>query len=110
MRGGILVQVTAGSVTGHMGRSAAKMAHELLENRWVHFLATDAHNITSRPPKMREAMEAVVQQYGKEYADLLCTANSMAAFQGTPMPQQMEPLNVYPELEEKNWWQRMLGR
>lgn len=110
MRGGILVQVTAGSVTGRMGRSAEKMAHELLENRWVHFLATDAHNITSRPPKMREAMDAVAERYGKEYADLLCTANPMAAFQGAPMPQQMESLNLYPELEEKNWWQRMLGR
>ncbi|HZY62607.1 MAG TPA: CpsB/CapC family capsule biosynthesis tyrosine phosphatase [Edaphobacter sp.] len=110
MRGGILVQVTAGSITGKMGRRAEKMAHELLEKRWVHFLATDAHNITSRPPKMREAMEVVAQKYGKEYADLLCIANPMAAFQGAPMPPQIEPLNLYPELEEKNWWQRLLRR
>ena len=51
LRGGLLVQVTADSVTGHKGKQAQRMAHELLENRWVHFLATDAHNTTSRPPK-----------------------------------------------------------
>src|SRR5277367_3137879 len=38
MRGGLLVQVTAGSVLGNMGKAAHRMAHELLENRWVHFL------------------------------------------------------------------------
>src|SRR5271170_1694059 len=43
---GVLVQVTAGSVLGRMGKRAERMAHELLENRWVHFLATDAHNTT----------------------------------------------------------------
>ncbi len=52
------MQVTAGSVMGRMGKQAERMAHELLEKRWVHFLATDAHNTSSRPPKMREAFDA----------------------------------------------------
>ena len=68
LRGGVLVQVTAGSVTGKMGKAAQKMAHRLLEKRWVHFLATDAHNTTSRPPLMREAFELVVEKYGRDYA------------------------------------------
>ena len=62
LRGGVLVQVTAGSVLGRMGRHAERMAHDLLANRWVHFLATDAHNTTSRPPKMREAFELVATE------------------------------------------------
>src|SRR6185437_8682145 len=33
LRGGLLVQVTAGSVVGRMGKQAEKMAHELLANR-----------------------------------------------------------------------------
>ena len=107
---GVLVQVTAGSVLGRMGKHAERMAHELLENRWVHFLATDAHNTTSRAPKMREAMELVATKYGPDYAHLLCVSNPLAVFMGKPMPPQLEPLNLYEDMQEKSWWRRLLGR
>jgi protein-tyrosine phosphatase len=108
MRGGLLVQVTAGSVLGHMGKQAQKVAHQLLANRWVHFLATDAHNTSSRPPRMREAYEVVAEKYGSEYAHALCVGNPLAAFQGKPLPPQAEPLNLYEDLEEKSWWKKLL--
>jgi protein-tyrosine phosphatase len=110
LRGGLLVQVTAGSVVGRMGKRAEKMAHELLANRWVHFLATDAHNTSSRPPMMREAFELVAKKYGPDYAHLLCNSNPLAAFMGKPMPPQPEPLNLHEDLKEKNWWQRLTAR
>jgi protein-tyrosine phosphatase len=110
LRGGLLVQVTAGSVVGRMGKQAEKMAHELLANRWVHFLATDAHNTTSRPPKMQEAFEVVAKKYGPDYAHLLCNSNPLAAFMGNPMPQQLEPVNLYSDYKEPSWWQRIIGR
>lgn len=110
LRGGVLVQVTAGSVVGRMGRHAERMAHELLANRWVHFLATDAHNTTSRPPKMKDAFEAVARKYGPDYAHLLCVSNPLAAFMGKPLQPQLEPLNLYEDPEKKSWWQRLAGR
>jgi protein-tyrosine phosphatase len=110
LRGGVLVQVTAGSVMGRMGKHAERMAHSLLADRWVHFLATDAHNTTSRPPKMHDAFELVAQKYGPDYAHLLCVSNPLAAFLGKPLPQQLEPLNLYNDMEKKSWWQRMTGR
>jgi protein-tyrosine phosphatase len=110
LRGGVLLQVTAGSVLGRMGRNAERMAHELLSNRWVHFLATDAHNTTSRPPQMREASELVAKKYGPEYAHLLCVTNPLAAFNGKPLQEQLEPLNLHDDLKPKSWWRRMLGR
>jgi protein-tyrosine phosphatase len=106
---GVLVQVTAGSVLGRMGKRAERMAHELLENRWVHFLATDAHNTTSRVPKMREALELVANKFGPDYAHLLCVSNPLAVFLGKPMPPQLEPLKLYAEFKEKSWWRRVLG-
>ncbi len=109
LRHGVLVQVTAGSVLGKMGKPAEKMAHQLLANRWVHFLATDAHNVTSRPPKMREAFEAVAEKYGPDYAHLLCVSNPLAAFMGKPMPEQLEPLNLYEDSAGKSWWRRLIG-
>src|SRR5580698_10846394 len=86
LRGGVLVQVTAGSVVGRMGKHAEKMAHELLANRWVHFLATDAHNTTSRPPKMQGAFDVVAKKYGPDYARMLCISNPLAVFMGKPLP------------------------
>ncbi|MDE1175556.1 MAG: exopolysaccharide biosynthesis protein [Edaphobacter sp.] len=111
LRGGILVQVTAGSVIGDMGRRAQKMAHELLANRWVHFIATDAHNTSSRPPRMRQAHDVIADKYGSEYAHLLCVSNPLAAFMNNAMPQQLEPINLYEdEVPNRSWWQRLLGR
>ena len=110
LRGGVLVQVTAGSVVGRMGRHAERMAHDLLANRWVHFLATDAHNTTSRPPKMREAFDVVASKYGPDYAHLLCVSTPLAAFMGKPLQPPPEPLNLYEEFKEKSWWQRVMGQ
>lgn len=110
MRGGVLVQVTAGSVLGKMGKTAQRIAHELLSKHWVHFLATDAHNVTSRPPKMREAMELVAEKYGSDYAHLLCVSNPLAAFMNKPMQPQLEPLDLYEDTTQKSWWQRITGR
>lgn len=110
MRGGVLIQVTAGSVLGHMGKKAERMAHELLAKRWVHFLATDAHNTTSRPPKMHQAFDMVAEKYGPEYARLLCVSNPLAAFMGKPLSPQMEPLDLYDDMKPKSWWQRLTGR
>ncbi len=107
LKRGVLIQVTAGSVIGRMGRHAEQMAHELLANRWVHFLATDAHNTTSRVPKMRESFELVAKKYGSDYAHLLCVSNPLAVFMGKPMPPQLEPQNLYKDLKEQSWWQRV---
>ncbi len=110
MRGGLLLQVTASSVLGNMGKPAQRMAHQLLENRWAHFLATDAHNTTSRPPKMREAFEMVAEKYGPDYAHTLCVGNPLAVFMGKPLHPQAEPLHLHEDLKEKSWWRKLLGR
>ncbi len=110
LRNGLLVQVTTGSVLGKMGKEAERMAHQLLANRWGHFLATDAHNLTSRPPHMREACDHVAKKYGHEYARLLCTTNPTAAFTGDPLPEQPLPLKLYDDTDDDTdlpWWKRL---
>lgn len=112
MRHGLLLQVTTSSVLGRMGKTAHRVAHEMLDNQWVHFLATDAHNLKSRPPRMREACDAVAEKYGREYADLLCTENPMAVFEGQPLGDQFTPLNLDDEEHTGNkapWWKRLFG-
>src|SRR5260370_8527086 len=48
--GRVLIQVTARSVLGHMGKPAARMSHSLLANRWAPFLTTSANTTTASPP------------------------------------------------------------
>ena len=113
MRNGMLTQVTTSSVLGRMGKEAERMAHKLLANRWVHFLATDAHNLTSRPPKMREAFDAVAKRYGTDYARRLCVDNPLAVFEGRHLGDQDEPLNLFDDHGEgrgKSWWKRLFDR
>jgi protein-tyrosine phosphatase len=107
----LLVQVTAGSVLGEMGKAAERMAHMLLANRWVHFLATDAHDVRHRPPQMRRAHDLVAERYGAEYADRLCTANPAAVFAGRELPAQDEMLHLYEDdWIRRPWWKRLFGR
>ena len=109
LRAGVLIQVTGDSVRGSMGKSAERMAHHLLAARWVHFLATDAHNTTSRPPRLSEARAIVAKKYGTEYAEFLCVTNPRAVFEGRPLPDQEEPHNLFDEREQKNWFQRLFS-
>lgn len=108
LRGGLLVQVTADSILGKWGKRAEQLAHKFLENRWVHFVATDAHSMRSRPPRMKEAHSIVAKRYGQSYADLICIANPTAAFNGAPLPAQEEPLHLYEDVKAKSsWWGRL---
>lgn len=110
LRGGVLIQVTADAVTGHKGKTAQKMALDLLERRWVHFLATDAHNTSTRPPRMREAHDVVAERFGARYAHALCVTNPLAAFQGHPIQIEEEPLDLFDEPASPSLWERLTGR
>jgi protein-tyrosine phosphatase len=109
LRDGLLCQVTTSSVVGQMGRSAEKLARRMLTNRWAHFLATDAHNTTSRPPRMREAHDLVAKRYSAAYADMLCLQNPLSVFEGQTLGEQ-QMLGLEPEDQVKlpSWWQRLL--
>jgi protein-tyrosine phosphatase len=101
IRDGMLTQVTASSVMGLMGRKAQKMAERMLADRWVHFLATDAHNISTRAPKMREARDHIAARYGEPYAQKLCTENPQAVFDNRPLPPQEAPQRIFEAHEEE---------
>ena len=94
IRDGMLTQVTAASVTGLMGRKAQKLAERLLADRWVHFIATDAHNVSTRPPQMRAARDQIASRFGEAYAQRLCTENPQAVFDNRRLPPQEPPKKI----------------
>jgi len=68
---GCLLQVTASAVAGHFGVAAEELAHQLLIQRLVTILASDAHNLKHRPPKMAEGMEHAARIVGDAQAEAL---------------------------------------
>jgi len=62
---GALAQLTAVSYTGGLGNKIQKFSKQLIDAKLVHFIASDAHNTTTRPFYMKEAMELVEKEYGK---------------------------------------------
>jgi len=91
LRQGCYAQVTAQSLLGRFGRSAQEVAEDWLDKGAVHFLASDAHNTTSRPLQLREAFEYVAKTRGESLAEALLVGNPRAAFDGLPLPYTPEP-------------------
>lgn len=90
-----LVQVTAGSLLGKFGKGPQRVARQLLDLSWVHLIATDAHNTTSRPPLMSEAYDFLFDEYGEEVAERLCVRNPHAIFYGEALAEQPEPQEIF---------------
>lgn len=110
LEGGLLVQVTAGALTGVFSDKAKKTALDLMDRNWVHFISSDAHSTGRRNPQLNEAYQFVKHTYGEVIAKRLLIDNPLAAFEGRPLGPQPEPLGLYEELEPKPWWQRLFGR
>ncbi len=67
-RRGAWLQVTAGSLTGRFGAAARYWGERLLDEGWVHILATDSHGVDRRPPLLAEGQQAAVRWVGAEEA------------------------------------------
>ncbi|MFP5114112.1 tyrosine-protein phosphatase [Bacillaceae bacterium C204] len=63
---GALTQVTAASICGDFGKKIKTFSLQLIEANLTHFIASDAHNTSSRTFKMREAFDVVQAKYGNE--------------------------------------------
>jgi protein-tyrosine phosphatase len=91
LRQGCYVQVTAQSITGGFGRRAQQAAELLLDANAVHFLASDAHNVTTRPLRLRTAFDTLEESKGEYLARALLEENPRAALDGRSLPHVREP-------------------
>jgi protein-tyrosine phosphatase len=79
---GCLVQVTAQSLLGRFGKQARESAWNMMRRGLVHFIASDAHDTTDRPPRLDAAFEAIAKRIGQAQAELLCIRNPQAVIAG----------------------------
>jgi protein-tyrosine phosphatase len=64
---GALLQITAQSVTGLFGKKIQKFAMALCKEHLVHFVASDAHNTTTRSGQLAVAYELLQGRLGPDY-------------------------------------------
>ena len=97
IRNGCYAQVTGGSLTGTFGPGAKQTSLTWIARGLVHFVASDAHNLTGRPQQLRAAYDLVRSEFGKEKAEALLVENPMAAFEGRPLPHVPEISEAQPK-------------
>lgn len=72
---GCLLQVTGASLTGGFGEAAERVALQLLDAGQITFVASDAHNLKSRPPQLAKARALVAARRGETVAQQLFEDN-----------------------------------
>lgn len=96
---GCLVQVTGQSFLGLFGSTARKMAEQLMNERMVHFIASDAHETKARTARLAEARKWVEEHHGEEEAVRLFETNPRATLTGETLPRQPSP-----KQKSKSWF------
>jgi len=91
LRQGCYVQVTAQSITGGFGRRAQQAAELLLDANAVHFVASDAHNMTTRPLRLKPVYDVLAESRGEKLARALLEENPRAAVENQRLPYLPEP-------------------
>ena len=90
---GAWIQITAGSLTGRFGRNARYFAERMLDDGIVNVIATDAHNLKSRPPLLAEGRDAAAKWVGEEEACRMVQERPQAVL-GNLEPASVEPALV----------------
>lgn len=103
---GCYVQVTAQSLLGRFGKAAQAVTHDWLDAGAVHFLASDAHNVTSRPLRLKEAFDELAKTRGEEVAQALLVDNPLAVFEGNPLPHVPEISDEATATNAASWTKR----
>lgn len=103
---GCLVQITAGSITGHFGSQAQRTCRWLLDEGLVHVVASDAHDAQRRPFRMRAAHDHVCRWLGPGQARTLFVSNPRAIVRGKPVEVPL-PISL-PHRGFAGWWAKAL--
>ena len=88
---GAWFQVTAGSLAGDFGRNARYWAERLLDEGRVHLLATDAHDLKSRPPRLSCGRDLAAKRVGDIEAENLVVTRPRGVLSDVPPSELPQP-------------------
>lgn len=90
IRAGCLVQVTAGSLEGRFGREAKELSWRMLQEGRIDIIASDAHNLTSRPPRLSAAAALIGEALGEAESWRMTVERPAAILKNEPL----EPVGI----------------
>lgn len=110
---GIMMQITAGSLTGGFGRRPLYWAERMLDEGHVSLLATDAHDPVRRPPVLSEARRLCADRLGESEAENLVLKRPFGIFKDmAPSELPPKPSGAPPAVEPERGgviWRRLAG-
>jgi len=83
---GAIVQLTAGSLLGDFGGMAEAACEEFLRRGLAHVVASDAHSLEQRPPRLADARALVRRRLGDRVATELFEINPAAVAASEHLP------------------------
>lgn len=96
---GALSQLTASSVSGKFGKKVKSFSEQLIEANLVHFIASDAHNLTNRAFHLESAFDHIESRYGVDMVYLFKENTELL----------VEGQNVYREIPQPVKKKKFLG-
>lgn len=85
---GCAVQITAGAITGRFGKQPQYWSERMLDEGRVDIIASDAHNLTGRPPILSAARDAVSERLGEGAGQAMVLENPLLILQNLPLPKK----------------------
>jgi protein-tyrosine phosphatase len=82
---GVPVQLTAKSITGEFGKRPKYWSDRMLNEGRVDLIASDAHNVTSRPPGLSKARDEIERILGRQMAITIVYENPGLLLQNKPL-------------------------
>lgn len=79
---GCLIQIAAGSLCGRFGSRVQAFCHWVVRRGLVHFVASDAHSVHGRAPRLRQAFQRIEALAGRAMAMACCSENPARVVQG----------------------------
>jgi protein-tyrosine phosphatase len=83
---GARIQLTAAAIAGDFGSRSVSQCEQFFDLGLVHLVASDAHSVSSRPPRLAPAREKVRRAWGADAEQGIFDGNPRAVIEGTPLP------------------------
>ncbi len=82
---GGLLQLTAMSLTGAFGPAIQNAADHMMDQGWVRFVCSDAHDERIRPPGLSAARRRVTKEWGRSVAQAIFERHPRAVLEDRPL-------------------------
>ncbi|MBR1571747.1 MAG: hypothetical protein IJ655_03300 [Lachnospiraceae bacterium] len=79
---GIYLQMNADTIAKPADRIIKNFVKYVLDNRFIHFVSTDSHDVIHRRPEISKAYKIVAERSGEKYAREVCSENALNILRG----------------------------